>query len=88
MEEEIYGEFKLRLGHDITISNYWRLKFILARSMSERESFRECVNLTVNTFKEDAEKGITRMKRIMQLSEPPFSKANKYDKDVGSIKSM
>ena len=22
MEDEIYGEFKLRLGHDITMSNY------------------------------------------------------------------
>ena len=54
MEDEIFGEFKLKLGHAITMSNYWRLKFILAKSMSEREIFGECVNLMVSTFKEDA----------------------------------
>ena len=30
MEDEIYGEFKLRLGPEVTILNYWRLEFILA----------------------------------------------------------
>ena len=36
MEDEIFCEFRLRLGHDITMSNYWRMKFILAKSMSKR----------------------------------------------------
>ena len=88
MEDEIYGEFKIRLGHDITMSNYWRLKFILAKSMSERESFGECVNLTINTFKEDVEKGLIHMKNLMQLSQPPFSRANKDDKGVSTNKSF
>ena len=35
MEEEVYSEFRLRLGGDIVMSNYWRLKFILARSMDK-----------------------------------------------------
>ena len=70
------------------MSNYWRLKFILAKSMSERESFGECVNLTVSTFKEDAEKGIIHMKNLMQLSEPPFSRSSKDDKDVSTSKSL
>ena len=78
----------LRLGHDITMPNYWRLKFILAKSMSERESFGECVNLTINTFKEDAEKGLIYMKNLMQLSEPPFSRDKKDDREDNTIMAM
>ena len=88
MEDEIFGKFRLRLGHDITMSNYWRLKFILAKSMNERESFGECVNLTVSTFKEEVEKGLIHMKSLMQLSDLPFSRANKDDKDLSSRKSL
>ena len=88
MEEEIYGEFRLILGHEVTISNYWRLKFILSRSMSERERFRDYVNLMVNTFKEDVEKVLNHMKNLMQLSEPPFSRANKDDNDVSTNKDL
>ena len=62
MEDEIYGEFRLRLGHDITMSNYWRMKFILSNSMGERDSFGFWVNLIVILFKEDDEKWITHMK--------------------------
>ena len=88
MEDEIFGEFRLRLGHDIPMSNYWRLKFILVNSIGERESFRDCVNLTVNTFKEDVEKGITHMKILMQLSEPLFNRENKEDNDVSTNKAL
>ena len=56
--------------------------------MSKRESFGECVNLTVNTFKEDAEKGLIHMKSLMQLSEPPFSRENKDDKDGSTNKAL
>ena len=38
-EDEIYREFKLRLGPKVTISNYCRMKFILARTMIEQERF-------------------------------------------------
>ena len=88
MEDEIYGEFRLRLGHDITMFNYWRLKFILDKSMDEREIFRYCVNLTISTFKEDAEKGLTHMKILMQIYEPPFTKENKEDNDASMRKSL
>ena len=88
MEDEIYDEFRLKLGHDITMSNYWRLKFIFTKSMNERERFGECVNLMVNTFKEDVGKGIIHMENLMQLSKPPFSRANKDDKDVSTNKSL
>ena len=57
MDDEIYGEFSFIMGHDITMSNYWRMKSILTKSMAERESFRDCVNLKFILFKEEAEKG-------------------------------
>ena len=88
MEDEIFDEFRPRLGNAITMSNYWRLKFILAKSMSERESFTEFVNLVVNTFKEDAEKWLIHMKNLMQVCEPPFNRANKDDKDVSTRKYL
>ena len=88
MEDEIYGEFKIKLGYNITMSNYWRLKFILAKSMSERESFGECMNLTINTFKEDVEKELIHMKRLMQLSDPPFNRENKDYKDVSTNNAL
>ena len=40
--------------------------------MSEHESFGDYVNLTVNTFKEDVERGLNYMKNLMHLLEPPF----------------
>ena len=36
MENELFGEFRLRLENDVVISKYWRLKFILSRAMRER----------------------------------------------------
>ena len=56
--------------------------------MGERESFRDCVNLMVSLFKEDAEKGLTHMKRLMQLCEPPFSRENKEDNDASTSKDQ
>ena len=88
MEDEIYGEFRLRLGHEITMFNYWRLNFILDKSMDERERFIYCVNLIVSTFKEDFEKGLTHMKILMQISEPPFSRENKEENDASMRKSL
>ena len=88
MEDETYGEFRLRMGHDITMSKYWRVNFILAKYMSTRGSFSECMNLMVNNSNEDAEKGMIHMKTLMQLSKPPFNKENKHDKDVSTSKSL
>ena len=39
---------------------------------------------TVSTFKEDVEKWLIHMKNLMQLSDPPFSRENKDDKDVST----
>ena len=50
MEEEIYGEFKVRLGEGVVMSHYWRFKFILSRSMDERESYaKSSASLWVNS---------------------------------------
>ena len=88
MEDEIYGEFSLILGHDITVSNYWRLKFILSKSMGEREIFIDCVDIMVNTFKEDVEKDLIHKKILMQISEPPFNIPNKEDNDASTSKAL
>ena len=56
--------------------------------MSERESFGDYVNLRVRTFKEDAEKGLNHMKGVMQLSEPPFSRDKKDDREDNTIMAM
>ena len=39
VENEIFRELRLKLGSEVAMSNYWRLKFILSCSMNERESF-------------------------------------------------
>ena len=53
MENDILGKFRPSLGRDVTMSNYWRLKFILSHSMNERENFTDLVRIIVSTFKED-----------------------------------
>ena len=55
MEEEIQGKFKLRLGQDVVMNPYWRLKFILARYMCEWESIGDMVRITVGLLKEYVE---------------------------------
>ena len=70
MEMEIYGEFKLNLGHELVMFNYWRLKFILSHSMNERDIFAELVRIIVGTFKEDAESNLVHMISLLQLAEP------------------
>ena len=70
------------------MSNYWRLKFILVNSISEREIFRYYVNLMVTLFKEDVEKGLSHMKIFMQLSKHPFGRENKEDNDASSNKTL
>lgn len=70
MKNEIFGKFRLRLGPETTIYNYWRLKFILSRA--KRESFGYLLRNTVSSFKEDAENSLKHMKSLMQLVEPPF----------------
>ena len=87
MEDEIYGECNLKLGPEVTISNYWRLKFILARAMSERESFGDYMKLTVSTFKEEAEGALVHTMDFMPLSEPPFQHANKDTKETDTNKA-
>ena len=72
MENEIYGEFIMNLGRDVVISNYWRLKFILSRSMNERDSYVELIQITVGTFKDDAVRNIVHMRSLLRLSAPPF----------------
>ena len=46
------------------------------------------MNLTVNTFKEDAEKGLIHTKIFIHLSDPPFNKANKDEKDISTNKAL
>ena len=72
MEEEIYDEFKVRLGEDVVMSHYWRLKFILSRSMDERESYAKLICITVGKFKEEAECNLDHMNNLLRLLGPPF----------------
>ena len=74
MENEVFREFKLKLGPDVVISNYWRLNFTLFRAMCEWESFGEMVKLTVSMFKEDAESNLGHMQEVIHLSKPPFQR--------------
>ena len=55
MKEENQGKFKLKLGQDVVMNPYWRLKFILARSMCERESVGDMVSVIVGLLKEYVE---------------------------------
>ena len=87
MENEIFREFKLRLGRDMTMSNYWRLKLILSRSMNGSESFVGLVRIIVNHFKEDVEKGLVCMKSLLQLIEPLFQHGSKGNNDEGASNS-
>ena len=50
MEEEIFGEFKVRLGEGVVMSHCLCLKFILSRSMDERESYAKLIRITVDKF--------------------------------------
>ena len=84
METKIFGEFKLRMGQEVAISNYCRLKFILSITMREREIFGDLVKLTVNTFKEDVERILVHMIDIIQLSKSPFQRANKATKEAST----
>ena len=55
--------------------------------MREQESFDDLVKIIVSTFKEDVEWILVHMTDIMQLSEPPFQRANKDTKEVGTSKA-
>ena len=72
MENDIFGEFCMKQGGDIVMSNYWWLKFILSRSINERESYAKLICITVGTFKDDAERNIVHMRSLLRLSAPPF----------------
>ena len=72
MENEIYGEFRLKLGREVVMSNYYRLKFILSHSMNERESYVKLIRITMGTFKDDAESNLSHMRSLLRLSTPPF----------------
>ena len=74
MENDIYGEFRLKLGREVVMSNYWRLKFNLSRSMNERENYAELIRITVGTFKDDAESNLIHMRSLLRLSTPPFQR--------------
>ena len=54
IENEIYGEFRMKLGREFVMSNYWRIKFIISRSMNERDNYAELICITMGTFKADA----------------------------------
>ena len=68
----MFDGFRLKLGPDVVINNYWRIKFFLSKAMCERESFGDMVKLTINLFKEDVENNLRHMQDIIHLSEPPF----------------
>ena len=75
----MYSEFRLRLGGDIVMSNYWRLNFILARSMDERDNYAEMVRVSMGIFKEDAENNMRYMNEALRLSAPPFIRKPRRD---------
>ena len=55
----------MNLEHEVFMYNYWRLKFILSRSMNDRERFVELVRITVGTFKEDAQIILVHMRSLL-----------------------
>ena len=61
------------------MSNYWRLNFILARSMDERDSYADMVKVTVGIFKEYAENNMRYMNEVLRLSAPPFIREPRRD---------
>ena len=56
--------------------------------MGERESFGDCVNIMVNTFKEDVEKDLIHMKILMQISKTPFNSPKKEYNDASTSKAL
>ena len=76
MENEV---FKLKIGLDLVINNYWRLKFTLYIEMHEREIFGEMVKIIVIMFKEDAEINLGHMQDVFSFSSHLFS-ANREPK--------
>ena len=87
MEEEIFGEFKVRLGEGVVMSHYWRLKFILSRSMDERESYTELIRITVGKFQEEAESNLKHMRSLLRLSGSPFQRVSRGE-DVAMAESV
>ena len=61
------------------MSNYWRLKFILARSMDERDSYANMVRVTVGIFKEYVENNMHYMNEVLRLLAPPFIREPRRD---------
>ena len=61
------------------MSNYWRLKFILAHSMDERDNYTEMVRVIVGIFKEDAENNLRHMNEVLRLLAPPFIRKPRRD---------
>ena len=86
MEEEIFGEFKVRLGEGVVMSHYWRLKFILYRSMDERESYAELIRITVGKFQEEVESNLEHMCSLLHLFGTPFQRVPRGE-DVAMAKS-
>ena len=54
------------------MSHYWCLKFILSRSMEERDSYAELIRITVGKFKDEAKSNMDHMHSLLRLSGPPF----------------
>ena len=70
MEEEIL--FHVNLGDGVVMLHFWRLKFIISRSMNERESYMELIHITMGKFKDEAENNLGHMHSLLCLSAPPF----------------
>ena len=72
MEEEIFDEFRVRMGEGVVMSHYWRLKFILVRSMDERESYADLIRIMVGKLKEEEKNNLDHMCSLLHLSKSPF----------------
>ena len=71
-EEDIFCEFRVKLGGDVVMSNYWRLKSILSHSMNETESYAKLIHITMGNFKDEAEINLGHMHNLLCLLAPPF----------------
>ena len=72
MEEDILGEFRVKLGERVVMLHYWRLKFILSRSMNERKIYTNIICIIVGKFKDEAKNNLGHMRNLLCLLGPPF----------------
>ena len=86
MEEEIFSDFRVKLGEGVVMSHYWRLKFILSHSMNERDRYVELIRIMVGKFKDEVENNLDHMRSLLHVSRSPFQRILK-EEDVNMEES-